>query len=72
MSKYQPLWDYIKDHHQDVYDLSFGDIANVLGFDIDNAFLTYKKELLAYGYEVGKISLKNKHLTIHRLPKLDC
>ena len=69
MSKYQPLWDYIKTHDQDIYDLSFDDIARILGFEIDHAFLTYKKELLAYGYEVGKISLKNKRLTIHCLSK---
>ena len=26
----------------------------------DHSFLTYKKELLEYGYKVGKISMKNK------------
>lgn len=67
MSKYQPLWDYVKAHDQDVYDLSFEDISRILGFEIDHAFLTYKKELLDMGYEVGKISLKNKRLTMHRI-----
>lgn len=48
MSKYQPLWDYVKDHDQDVYDLSFEDIAHILGFEIDHAFLTYKKNCFVW------------------------
>ena len=33
-------------------------------FDIDHSFLTYKKELLEYGYEVAKISIKEKYVLI--------
>lgn len=43
MSKYEPLWVYIS--KTSVNRLSFEDIKNVLGFDIDHSFLTYKKTL---------------------------
>ena len=42
------------------YKLSYEEIKNILGFDIDHSFLTYKKELKEYGYEVSKISMKDK------------
>ena len=65
MSKYEPLWQYIKTN--DVSILSFEKIKEILGFDIDHSFLTYKKELKEYGYEVCKISMKEKIVTIKML-----
>lgn len=67
MSKYEPLWKYIKDNNQDDYKLSYGEIKNILGFEIDHSFLTYKKELKEYGYEVGKISMKEKVIIINKI-----
>lgn len=52
MSKYEQLWKYIKNNSQDEYKLSFDKIKEILGFSIDHSFLTYKKELNEYGYEV--------------------
>ena len=66
MSKYEPLWKYIKKNKKDEYKLSYEEIKNILGFEIDHSFLTYKKELLEYGYEVEKISLKEKHVLIRK------
>lgn len=43
MSKYEPLWDYIKDNNKDSYKLTYKEIENILGFPIDHSFLTYKK-----------------------------
>ncbi len=63
MSKYNPLWQYLKESNNNLIKLSFEDIKNILNFDIDHSFLTYKKEAKEYGYEVGKISLKEKHVT---------
>lgn len=60
MSKYEPLWNYLKENNKDNYKLSFEEIKNILGFEIDHSFLTYKKELKEYGYEVGKISMKEQ------------
>ena len=64
MSKYEPLWKYIKDNNKEEYKLSFEEIKNIIGFDLDHSFLTYKKELLEYGYEFKKISLKEKIVNI--------
>lgn len=60
MSKYETLWKYIKDNDKEKYSLSYEEIKNILGFDIDHSFLTYKKELKEYGYVVSKISMKEK------------
>ena len=40
MSKYEPLWKYITDNNQDDYKLSYDEIKNILGFEIDHSFLT--------------------------------
>lgn len=64
MSKYEPLWNYIKDNKKEEYKISYNEIKNILGFDIDHSFLTYKKELVDYGYEVSKISMKEKFVLI--------
>ena len=69
MSKYEPLWKYIKENKKQDYKLSFEEIKNILGFDIDHSFLTYKKELLEYGYEVTKISIKEKYILISNKEK---
>lgn len=66
MSKYNPLWEYIKDNGNDEYKLSFDEIKNILGFEIDHSFLTYKKELKDYGYEIAKISMKDRFVTIKK------
>lgn len=58
MSKYMPLWEYIVKNN--CSELSFEQIKNILGFEIDHSFLTHKKELKKFNYEVAKISIKEK------------
>jgi len=60
MSKYDPLWVHIRDTDLKSAILSFSEIAEILGFEIDHSFLNYKKELLDYGFEITKISLTDK------------
>lgn len=67
MSKYEPLWKYIKENEKDIYKLTYEEIKNILGFDIDHSFLTYKKELKDYGYQVGKISMKEKTVSFSKI-----
>ncbi len=67
MSKYEPLWKYLKENNKDNYKLSYEEIKNILGFDIDHSFLTYKKEAKEYGYEVGKISMKEKNVIFNKI-----
>lgn len=69
MSKYNLLWEYIKSNNKENYKLSYEEIKNILGFDIDHSFLKYKKELNDYGYEVLKISMKDKTVFIKKLKR---
>ena len=66
MSKYEPLWNWIKENGRDSFKLSYAEIENILGFPIDHSFLTYKKELLEYGFTVGKISVKEQTVSFER------
>ena len=43
MSKYEPLWKYIKENNKDEYKLSFERVKKITGFEFDHAFLTFKK-----------------------------
>ena len=56
MSKYEPLWKYVEENNKDEYKLSFEEIG--------------KKELLDYGYEFKKLSLKEKWVKIERRKKI--
>ncbi|MGM9550669.1 MAG: hypothetical protein ACI3XA_00235 [Clostridia bacterium] len=67
MSKYDPLWEYIKTNEPDM--LTFDEIERILGFEIDHSFLRYKSELEQYGYEIGKISMKNQSVKIIKQQK---
>ena len=67
MSKYDSLWEYIQKNGSAQIKLSFDEIRFISGIEIDHSFLNYKKELPQYGYDVGKISLKEKTVIFHKL-----
>ena len=67
MSKYELLWKFIKDNNKDNYELSFDNIKDILKFELDHSFLTYKKELEKYGYRVSKIKLKEKIVIFNKI-----
>ena len=67
MSKYDSLWKYIKKKGKEELKLTYEQIKDILGFEIDNSFLIYKKELIKYGYEVKKISMKEKTILFKRI-----
>lgn len=60
MSKYVNLWKYVSKEGKLQVCLSFAEIEAICGVPIDHSFLNYKNELKEYGYEVDKISLKEK------------
>ena len=60
MSKYDALWKYVQDNGSQTFTLTFDEIAKIAGIAIDHSFLKYKKELTEYGYQVGKISMKEQ------------
>lgn len=67
MSKYDPLWAHVQGHGGEQLLLTFDEIEAVTGFPIDHAFLTYKKELADYGYQVGKISMKERTVVFKQI-----
>ena len=47
-------------------------IENIAGVPIDHSFLTFKKELLQYGFKVAKISMKEQTVDFERRSQSDC
>ena len=66
MSKYNALWAWIRQNGTSRFTLTFAQIEQITGFPLDHSFLTYKKELTAYGYQVGKISMKGQTVAFQK------
>lgn len=60
MSKYDGLWKYVSQQGEPSLTLTFEEIAEKGAVELDHSFLTFKKELAEYGYEVKKISMKKR------------
>lgn len=60
MSKYAPLWEYVAKSAEQQLTLTFAQVESIAGAPIDHSFLRYKKELAEYGWQVGKISMKEQ------------
>ncbi len=67
MSKYRPLWEYVRDSGSPSLKLTFEEIQKIAGIPIDHSFLKYKKELAEYGYQAGKISMKEQTVVFHKI-----
>ena len=67
MSRYDPLWEHIRTEGSVTLLLSFEQIKEILGSPVDHSFLNHKKELLSYGYEVKKISLKQETILFQKI-----
>ena len=52
ISKYNALWEYVKNSGKQSLKLTFDEIQNIAGVPIDHSFLNFKKELTNYGYQV--------------------
>lgn len=53
-------WKWINENKTDNFKLTYAEIENIAGVPIDHSFLTFKKELLQYGFNVAKISMKGQ------------
>ena len=60
VSKYKALWDYVQSRTEITFQMTFDEIGIAAGVPLDHSFLNAKKELEAFGWRVGKISLKEK------------
>lgn len=67
MSKYNALWEYVRKDGSPSLKFSFAEINDIVGIEIDHSFLNYKKELTQYGYQVGKISLKEHTVNFNKI-----
>jgi len=65
LSKYEPLWQYIAQNAPEI--VTFEQIQRISGFQIDHSFLSCKKELSEYGFEIGKISMKNGTVAVKKV-----
>ena len=66
MSKYSALWAYVQKDGSQTLKLTFAQIQEIAGVPIDHSFLRYKKELADYGYQVGKISMREQTVVFQR------
>ena len=71
MSKYNPLWKWINKNKTDDFKLTFAEIENIAGVPIDHSFLTFKKELLQYGFKVVKISMKEQTVDFEKVKEIE-
>ena len=67
MGKYNALWEYVQKTGKESFRLTFEEIQDIAGIPIDYSFLKYKKELTDYGYQVGKISMKEQTVIFNRM-----
>lgn len=67
MSKYNALWEYVRNNESNTFKLTFEEIEQITGIPMDHSFLKYKKELMEYGWQVGKISMKEKMVVFLRM-----
>ena len=67
MSKYDTLWAYVQNDGSPTLKLTFEQIQEIAGVPIDHSFLKYKKELTDYGYQVGKISMKEQAVVFQKI-----
>ena len=67
MSKYNSLWEYMQSNVNQSFKMTFEEIRDIAGIPIDHSFLKYKKELIDYGYEVEKISMKEQTIIFNKI-----
>ena len=67
MSKYDPLWKWINENKTDNFKLTYAEIENIAGVPIDHSFLRFKKELLQYGFQAPKISMKEQTVDFEKV-----
>ena len=67
MSKYNSLWEYVQSNGNQSFKMTFEEIRDIAGIPIDHSFLKYKKELIDYGYEVEKKSMKEQTIIFNKI-----
>lgn len=60
MCKHDAQRESIRERGQPRLTLSFDAVEELAGVPLDRSFLSCKMDLTAYGYAVGRISMKNR------------
>ena len=58
---------YVRNNESNTFKLTFEEIEQITGIPMDHSFLKYKKELMEYGWQVGKISMKEQTVVFQRM-----
>ncbi len=67
LSRFEPLWKWIAVNGTESFRLTFDEVEAIAGVPIDHSFLTCKKELEAFGFRAGKISMKEQIVSFEKL-----
>lgn len=67
MKKYDLLWKWIQEKGTGNLKLTYAEIEQIAGIPLDHSFLTHKKDLLKYGYQVKKISMKERTVLFEKV-----
>ena len=54
MSKYELLWNYTKENNRENYKLTYKEIRDILGFELDHSFLPFKRLWVLSRYNINK------------------
>lgn len=68
MRKWDALWKWIQENGTDTFQLTFDAVEKIAGIPMDHSFLTYKQELMTYGFRVEKIYMKEKAVLFRKCP----
>lgn len=71
MSKYDALWRWVAKNGGEELTLTFDEIGKIAGVPLDHSFLRAKRDLTAYGWQVGKISMKAQTVAFGKLPEIE-
>ena len=66
MSRYDLLWEYVRESGKTELTLSFDEIGLIIHAELDHSFLKYRRELSSYGYETAGISLKKRTISFRK------
>ncbi len=67
MSKYNALWEYVRQTGSPALRLTFAEIETIAGLPLGHAFLRYKAELPAYGWRAEKISMNERTVSFRKI-----
>lgn len=69
MTKYEPLWKLVQGFDTDYIELTFEDIKNLCGVEIESDIYDNLKDIHRFGYFIGKIYRPDKWISFVKITK---